>query len=262
MPIIKTPQDLAAVIRSRRKQLGWDQATLARQVGVSRQWVIDVEKGKPRAELELILRSLNALGLSLTSAVLEGPATQNAVDASRARPDRTRRSKSRSDIASAPRSATTEESSTSAAARLAELSRSQPNSAAAAILRSSSVLRQAAQLAPPRQSKSAAEILRSSTTLRAVAQLARPPLPKSAAEILRGSSTLRAATQFVERPQPQSAAQLLAATGTRKGKADAATSPRAPQPRKPKDAKTKAKKKPASEKSAASDSSVKKGKKR
>lgn len=35
-------------------------------VGVSRKWIIDVEKGKPRAEIGLILRTLDALGLRLS----------------------------------------------------------------------------------------------------------------------------------------------------------------------------------------------------
>ena len=65
MPIIKTPKDLGTVIRNRRKELAWDQARLAAEVGASRQWVIDMEKGKPRAELDLALRALHALGLSL-----------------------------------------------------------------------------------------------------------------------------------------------------------------------------------------------------
>lgn len=65
MPIIQTAKDLGVAIRSRRKELGWDQATLAKQVGVTRQWVIDIEKGKPRAELALALRALRVLGLSL-----------------------------------------------------------------------------------------------------------------------------------------------------------------------------------------------------
>lgn len=32
---------------------------------MSRQWIVDIEKGKPRAELQLILRALQALGLEL-----------------------------------------------------------------------------------------------------------------------------------------------------------------------------------------------------
>ena len=63
MPTISTPQDIGQTIRSRRKQLGWDQAKLGDHVGVSRQWIINIEQGKPRAEIGLILRTLHVLDL-------------------------------------------------------------------------------------------------------------------------------------------------------------------------------------------------------
>ena len=53
------------MIRARRKQLGLDQRTLAERIGVSRQWLVEVEKGKPRAELGLVLRALHALELAI-----------------------------------------------------------------------------------------------------------------------------------------------------------------------------------------------------
>lgn len=65
MPILQNAKELGLAIRSRRKELGWDQATLAKHVGVTRQWVIEIEKGKPRAELALAMRALRVLGLSL-----------------------------------------------------------------------------------------------------------------------------------------------------------------------------------------------------
>ena len=65
MSTISTPQDIGQTIRSRRKQLGWDQAKLADQVGVSRQWIINIEQGKPRAEIGLILRTLHVLDLPI-----------------------------------------------------------------------------------------------------------------------------------------------------------------------------------------------------
>ncbi|QJD69702.1 helix-turn-helix transcriptional regulator [Xanthomonas campestris pv. badrii] len=65
MDTVRTPTDVGNIIRSRRKRLGWDQARLAHEIGVSRQWIVDIEKGKPRAELQLILRALQALGLEL-----------------------------------------------------------------------------------------------------------------------------------------------------------------------------------------------------
>lgn len=63
--LIRTPADLGAVIRDRRKRLKLDQSTLAKRIGVSRQWVIDIERGHPRAELALVLRALDALGILL-----------------------------------------------------------------------------------------------------------------------------------------------------------------------------------------------------
>ena len=62
---IKTATDLGLSIREQRRKLGLDQQTLAARVGVSRQWIVAVERGKPRAEIGLVLRTLMALGLQL-----------------------------------------------------------------------------------------------------------------------------------------------------------------------------------------------------
>lgn len=62
---IRTPIDLGAVIRDRRRKLQLDQKSLADNVGVSRQWIVEVEKGKPRAEIGLVLRTIEALGINL-----------------------------------------------------------------------------------------------------------------------------------------------------------------------------------------------------
>jgi y4mF family transcriptional regulator len=58
----RTPADVGALIRDRRRVLRLDQADLARMIGVSRLWVNQVEKGKPGASLGLVLRALDALG--------------------------------------------------------------------------------------------------------------------------------------------------------------------------------------------------------
>lgn len=73
MAALKTPADLGNVILQRRKALGWDQARLAHEAGVSRQWIIEIEKGKPRAELQLVLRALNVLGIELDALHREAP---------------------------------------------------------------------------------------------------------------------------------------------------------------------------------------------
>ncbi|MGB6876489.1 MAG: helix-turn-helix domain-containing protein [Candidatus Acidiferrales bacterium] len=63
---LRTAVDFGAVIRDKRLRLGLSQADLARKVGVGRQWIVEVEKGKSGAPLALILRTLEALGISLS----------------------------------------------------------------------------------------------------------------------------------------------------------------------------------------------------
>jgi HTH-type transcriptional regulator/antitoxin HipB len=60
---IRTDTDLGAFIRERRMKLGMDQVALAKKTGTSRKWLIEVEQGKPRAEIGLILRTLKSLGV-------------------------------------------------------------------------------------------------------------------------------------------------------------------------------------------------------
>ena len=65
--LIRTPADLGAVVRDRRKELKLDQATLAKRIGVSRQWVIEIEHGHPRAELALVLRAPSTSSTSIST---------------------------------------------------------------------------------------------------------------------------------------------------------------------------------------------------
>lgn len=64
--LIRTPADLGALIRDYRRRRGLDQHALAKKIGVSRQWVVEIERGKPRAEMGLILRALDVLGVPLS----------------------------------------------------------------------------------------------------------------------------------------------------------------------------------------------------
>ena len=63
----KTPRDLGHIIAERRRALRLSQAQLAERVGVSRVWVSQIERGKSRADLSLVLRTLSALGLALNA---------------------------------------------------------------------------------------------------------------------------------------------------------------------------------------------------
>ncbi len=66
---IRTATDLGAFIRERRVKLGMDQSDLAEKAGTSRKWIVEVEQGKPRAEIGLVLRALKTLGVSLEIAI-------------------------------------------------------------------------------------------------------------------------------------------------------------------------------------------------
>lgn len=62
---VRNSAEVGLCIRERRRELGIDQRTLAARIGVSRQWVVAIEKGKARAEVGLVLRALTALGLAV-----------------------------------------------------------------------------------------------------------------------------------------------------------------------------------------------------
>lgn len=62
---VRSIRDLAAAVRGRRIDLGMSQADLAAHAGVSRKWIYEFEAGKSTAELGLLLRVLDALGLAL-----------------------------------------------------------------------------------------------------------------------------------------------------------------------------------------------------
>jgi len=60
--IALSAQDIGARIRSGRQAKAWSQEDLARKMGVSRQWVVSVEKGAPTAQLALVLGALRWVG--------------------------------------------------------------------------------------------------------------------------------------------------------------------------------------------------------
>ena len=70
--LVRSSSDLGAVIRDRRKQLKLDQAAFAKKIGVSRQWVIDVEKGHARAQLGLVQRAMDVLNIQLDASTGQG----------------------------------------------------------------------------------------------------------------------------------------------------------------------------------------------
>ena len=64
--MIQTASALGALVRDRRGVQGMSQQTLALRAGVSVRWLKAFEAGKSTAEIGLALRTLGALGLTLT----------------------------------------------------------------------------------------------------------------------------------------------------------------------------------------------------
>jgi len=69
---VNSIRDVAAAARGRRLELGLSQSELATRARVSRQWISEFESGKPSAELGLVIRLLDALGLRLNIDELAG----------------------------------------------------------------------------------------------------------------------------------------------------------------------------------------------
>jgi y4mF family transcriptional regulator len=74
---IRTASDVGALVRHTRRQQGMSQEELAALAGVTRRWVSALESGKARAELALVLATLDALGLVL---ITEDASTGSAID--------------------------------------------------------------------------------------------------------------------------------------------------------------------------------------
>jgi HTH-type transcriptional regulator/antitoxin HipB len=62
---VKNSKEVGALVREHRLRLKLSQAQLAQRIGVSRPWVILLEQGKRTAQMGLVLRTLDVLGLSL-----------------------------------------------------------------------------------------------------------------------------------------------------------------------------------------------------
>lgn len=62
---IRTPTDLGAFLRRLRLDRGWTQAELAEELGVSRQYVVELEGGKPNLYSDRLFQALRLLGGTL-----------------------------------------------------------------------------------------------------------------------------------------------------------------------------------------------------
>ena len=70
---IDTAADIGRVLHAARKERGWTQQQLADAADVSRDWVVRVEQGNGRVEVQLVLRALSALGMAMSVATSRAP---------------------------------------------------------------------------------------------------------------------------------------------------------------------------------------------
>lgn len=70
---IRRPSELGAIIMNVRRKRSFSQAQLAERLGVSRIWLGQVERGKASPRLDLILRVLNELEITLSARASDSP---------------------------------------------------------------------------------------------------------------------------------------------------------------------------------------------
>ena len=63
--LVRTPEELGAVVRAARLEQGVDQATTAGLSGVGVRFLGELERGKPTLRLALALRVIQRLGLDV-----------------------------------------------------------------------------------------------------------------------------------------------------------------------------------------------------
>lgn len=63
--MIKSASEFGALIRARRKELGWTQAELAARCGTGERFIVDLEGGKPSCHLEKSLIAARVVGIEL-----------------------------------------------------------------------------------------------------------------------------------------------------------------------------------------------------
>lgn len=64
---IRRPSDIGLIVKAARKARSMSQDDLAKLLGVSRLWINEFEGGKPTARLDLALRALAELDITLTA---------------------------------------------------------------------------------------------------------------------------------------------------------------------------------------------------
>ena len=63
---VRKQQDIAAVIRAAREDSGLSQSDVASKLGFSRDYMVDIESGRPNIFGSRLLRVLHELGITMT----------------------------------------------------------------------------------------------------------------------------------------------------------------------------------------------------
>ncbi|MFZ4614590.1 MAG: helix-turn-helix domain-containing protein [Rectinemataceae bacterium] len=69
MKLIQSPKDLGALLRERRKALGYNQTRVASLCGTGTRFVSDLENGKPTIELGKTLVLASILGIDIAASI-------------------------------------------------------------------------------------------------------------------------------------------------------------------------------------------------
>lgn len=91
--LLRTAREVGDLIADGRRRLRLSQSELAQRLGVSRQWLSQVENGKTTVEFDLVLAALHALGYRVYVQTTEEPSTTPPRDSS-SRTPLTRKGKS------------------------------------------------------------------------------------------------------------------------------------------------------------------------
>lgn len=78
--MIRTARDFGALIRERRKGLGWTQTELASRSGTGERFIVDLESGKPSCQLEKALIVARTVGLEIGDVKAAAPSLPGGVD--------------------------------------------------------------------------------------------------------------------------------------------------------------------------------------
>jgi HTH-type transcriptional regulator / antitoxin HipB len=63
--MIRSSMELGALVRAKRKALGWTQAELAARCGTGERFIVELEGGKPSCHLEKSLIATRVVGIEL-----------------------------------------------------------------------------------------------------------------------------------------------------------------------------------------------------